>query len=63
MHSKAGIETGSTQLEKEAKLRTVIESVPNGIIMVDTQRQDYSLQHRSGEDVCLWSERTIRAAD
>jgi two-component system, LuxR family, sensor kinase FixL len=25
----------SEQLEKEAKLRTLIESVPNGIIMVD----------------------------
>ncbi len=29
--------TAGTQLEKEAKLRTVIESVPNGILMVDEQ--------------------------
>jgi two-component system sensor kinase FixL len=35
MRSKQDSQTESAQLEKEAKLRTVIESVPNGIIMVD----------------------------
>ncbi len=35
MQSEPGKSTDSLQLEKEAKLRTVIESVPNGIIMVD----------------------------
>jgi PAS domain S-box-containing protein len=35
MHSKKGASANPVQLEKEAKLTTVIESVPNGIIMVD----------------------------
>ena len=35
MHSEQVFPRDSIQLEKEAKLRTVIESVPNGIIMVD----------------------------
>ena len=35
VHSEQVFPRDSIQLEKEAKLRTVIESVPNGIIMVD----------------------------
>jgi two-component system, LuxR family, sensor kinase FixL len=35
VHSESASPVESSHLEKEAKLRTVIESVPNGIIMVD----------------------------